>query len=152
VTDGRDFVQVYAMDDGWNAVKIQASLPREMTKEEVVRTVNEYGTAARHAKAAGFDGVEIHAANGYLPHQFLSPGTNHRTDAYGGSIEWRCRFLLEIIDAIKVSFEFLANPDLPERIQKGAVLNTPNQALFYSGGDERGYTDYPTLSELSKDA
>jgi N-ethylmaleimide reductase len=48
--------------------------------------------------------------------------------------------------------EFLANPDLPERIQKGAVLNTPNQAFFYSGGDERGYTDYPTLRELSKDA
>jgi N-ethylmaleimide reductase len=47
---------------------------------------------------------------------------------------------------------FLANPDLPERIQKGAVLNTPNQAFFYSGGDERGYTDYPTLRELSKDA
>ena len=70
-TDGRDVLQVYAMDDQWNAVKIGASLPREMTKEEIVQTIDAYGTAARNARAAGFDGVEIHAANGYLPHQFL---------------------------------------------------------------------------------
>ncbi len=59
-----------------------------------------YRKAAARAKAAGFDGVELHAANGYLPDQFLQDGSNKRTDAYGGSIENRSRFLLEVVEAI----------------------------------------------------
>jgi N-ethylmaleimide reductase len=62
--------------------------------------VADYVQAAKNAKAAGFDGVEIHSANGYLLDQFLEDKTNHRTDAYGGSIENRARLLLEVTDAV----------------------------------------------------
>lgn len=67
-----------------------------MSTEEVEATIQEYVQAAKNAITAGFDGVEIHAANGYLPNQFLNPASNTRTDDYGGSIEKRSRFVLEI--------------------------------------------------------
>lgn len=70
--------------------------PRAFTTEEVKSTINEYVAAAKKAIEAGFDGVELHAANGYLIEQFINPGTNIRTDEYGGTIENRSRFLLEI--------------------------------------------------------
>lgn len=73
--------------------------PRAMTLEEICSTIQDYEAAARAAKAAGFDGVEVHGANGYLPAQFLEDGPNKRTDAYGGPIENRARFLLEATDA-----------------------------------------------------
>lgn len=75
-------------------------IPREMTTEEVRSTVQDYATAAKNAIEAGFDGVEIHGANGYLIQQFLSTNVNLRTDEYGGSIENRSRFLLEIVEAV----------------------------------------------------
>lgn len=75
-------------------------IPRELTTEEVKATVQDYANAARYAIDAGFDGVEIHGANGYLIQQFLSTNVNLRTDEYGGSIENRSRFLLEIVEAI----------------------------------------------------
>lgn len=71
-------------------------VPRAFTKEEVKSTIQEYVVAAKNAIEAGFDGVELHAANGYLIEQFINPGTNTRNDEYGGSIENRSRFLLEI--------------------------------------------------------
>lgn len=74
--------------------------PRELTKNEVKQLVQKYKQAAKNAKAADFDGVELHAANGYLVDQFLQEKTNLRTDEYGGSIENRARFLLEITDAL----------------------------------------------------
>ncbi len=74
--------------------------PRALLTDEVKQIVQQYQSAAQNAKAAGFDGVEIHAANGYLIDQFLQDGTNHRTDEYGGPIENRARFLLEITDAV----------------------------------------------------
>ena len=74
--------------------------PRAMTTAEVAELPARYAHAARCALEAGFDGVEIHAANGYLLEQFLQTRTNQRTDAYGGSIENRCRVVLEITDAI----------------------------------------------------
>lgn len=78
--------------------------PREMTVEDIASTLEEYVQAANNAIVAGFDGIEIHAANGYLPNQFINATSNHRTDNYGGSIENRCRFVLElttkIVDAI----------------------------------------------------
>lgn len=70
--------------------------PRAFTTEEVKSTIQEYVQAAKNAVEAGFDGVELHSANGYLIEQFINPGTNVRTDEYGGSIENRGRFLLEI--------------------------------------------------------
>lgn len=73
--------------------------PRALETEEIAGIVAAYGQAARNAKAAGFDGVEIHGANGYLVEQFLQSRSNQRTDAYGGSIENRTRFLLEVTQA-----------------------------------------------------
>ncbi|MDD5362319.1 MAG: alkene reductase [Ignavibacteria bacterium] len=70
-------------------------VPEAFTKEEIVNTKKEYVDAALNAVEAGFDGVELHGANGYLLEQFLSPFSNQRTDEYGGSIENRCRFVIE---------------------------------------------------------
>jgi N-ethylmaleimide reductase len=219
------------------------SEPRALSLDEVKQAVDDYGTAAKNAIAAGFDGVEIHGANGYLIDQFLRDGTNTRTDEYGGSIENRVRFMKEVVDAavaaigndrvgirlspvtpsndisdsnpqplfdlavaelakrklaflhmiegatggprdivpgfdfqkLKTLFGgvyianngfdpasakeavaagradmvafgkwFISNPDLVERIKKGAPLNEPDKATFYGGG-EKGYTDYPAL-------
>ncbi len=74
--------------------------PRALETVEVSAVVEDYRRAAERAKAAGFDGVEIHAANGYLINQFLDSKTNHRTDQYGGSVENRYCFLKEIVEAI----------------------------------------------------
>lgn len=216
--------------------------PRALETEEIPGIVEDYAKAARNAMAAGFDGVEIHAANGYLIDQFLRDGTNKRTDRYGGSLENRMRLLREVTEAVireigpqkvgvrlspentfndisdidpqgtfnavadmlggygllylhvvegdfvtgerKLDYRelkdrfkgpymanggydlgrsvksvdqgdadlismgkpFLANPDLVERLRKGAPLNEPDQATFYGGGAE-GYTDYPFYKE-----
>ena len=74
--------------------------PREMTTGEIAETVQEFQLAARNAVRAGFDGVELHGANGYLFSQFFARSMNERTDQYGGSIENRSRFLFEVLDAV----------------------------------------------------
>jgi 2,4-dienoyl-CoA reductase-like NADH-dependent reductase (Old Yellow Enzyme family) len=74
-------------------------VPRALHTEEIARIVADYADAARKAMEAGFDGVEVHAANGYLIDQFLHDGSNKRRDAYGGAIENRARLLLEVVDA-----------------------------------------------------
>jgi N-ethylmaleimide reductase len=215
-------------------------LPRELRDEEIPGIIQGFRTAAQNAKAAGFDGIEIHAANGYLLDEFLRDGSNKRTGPYGGSIENRARLLMEVlhavtevwggdrvgvrisplnsfnsmadsnpiclvewlakklnefnlaylhvmrsdlfqvqkgdvltpiraqykgvlisnigytpeeaheaiangsVDAVAFGTAFLANPDLPTRILKGAPLNTPNPDTFYTPG-AAGYTDYPSL-------
>lgn len=75
------------------------SVPHALKLHEIPAVIDQYRQGAARAKAAGFDGVEIHGANGYLPDQFLQDETNHRTDEYGGPIENRARFLLEITQA-----------------------------------------------------
>lgn len=211
--------------------------PRALAREEIPAIVEAYRRGAENAQAAGFDGVEIHGANGYLLDQFLQDGSNHRTDDYGGSIENRARLHLEVTDAAisvwgadrvgmhlsprcdthsmgdsnpaatfgylarelgrrKLAFLFLresldeprlapqlksafggpvianedltfatanallargeadaaawgklfiANPDLPRRLQRGAPLNEPDRNTFYGRGPH-GYIDYPTLA------
>jgi N-ethylmaleimide reductase len=79
--------------------------PRALTLAEIKQTVADYGTAAANARTAGFDGVEVHAANGYLIDQFLRTGANHRTDAYGGSAANRARFLTDVIEAVTKAWE-----------------------------------------------
>jgi N-ethylmaleimide reductase len=74
--------------------------PRALTLEELPAIIEQYRSAAQRALDAGFDGVEIHAANGYLLDQFLRDGSNHRTDAYGGSLENRSRLLMEVAAAV----------------------------------------------------
>ena len=215
--------------------------PRALETSEIPGIIDQYRHAAACAREAGFDGVEIHAANGYLIDQFIRDGSNQRTDRYGGSLENRTRLLLEVVAAVgneighnkvgvrispinafndmsdsnsQVTFNhvtaelsglglaflhvvevsmtgeassdfdtgqlrerfdgiyianggydharaeqkvtsgiadlvafgipFLANPDLPERFRRNAPLNQADQSTFY-GGDEHGYTDYPTL-------
>jgi N-ethylmaleimide reductase len=81
---------------GW----LQPSPHRALEIREIPGVVEDYRKAAERAKAAGFDGVELHAGNGYLPDQFLQDGINKRTDMYGGSIENRSRFLLQVVEAM----------------------------------------------------
>ncbi|KVU53985.1 alkene reductase [Burkholderia ubonensis] len=89
-----------AGDDGSTPGFVQASTPRALTSDEIREIVNQYHTAARHAIDAGFDGVELHGANGYLVNQFIDSNANTRTDTYGGSIENRLRFLGEVARAL----------------------------------------------------
>jgi N-ethylmaleimide reductase len=88
--------RVVSTPNGW----IQPSPHRTLEKSEIPGIVEEYGKAVARAKAAGFDGVEVHAGNGYLIDQFLQDGSNKRTDEYGGSIENRARLLFEVIGAM----------------------------------------------------
>ncbi len=74
--------------------------PKEMSSAELFRAKEEYVIASKNAIEAGFDGVELHGANGYLLEQFISPISNQRTDNYGGSIENRCRFVIEVAEAV----------------------------------------------------
>ena len=216
--------------------------PREMTEDDIAQAITDFAAAATNAIAAGFDGVEIHGANGYLVHQFLAENSNTRTDGWGGDVDGRIRFAVEVAAAVSdaigahkvgirlspgvrfndiqdhhdlegtytalvakladlklgylhimeaadqreltltlraawnstlvlnpftgkeptdvdalalvedgtadiVSFGalFLANPDLPARLAVGGPFNAPDRASFY-GGDEAGYTDYPTVA------
>jgi N-ethylmaleimide reductase len=217
-------------------------IPRALEIEEIPAIIEGFKIAAMNAKKAGFDGVEVHGANGYLLDEFLRDGTNKRTDIYGGSIENRARLLLEVVDAVitvwgagrvavrisplnsfndmidsdpialtkyvgeqldqrKIAFldlmradllgiqqadilnaarqsfkgaiignmgyspeeavqnvkegvlegvafgrSYISNPDLVARIKAGAILTEPDQSTFY-GGDEKGYTDYPPMTE-----
>ena len=213
-------------------------VPRELGDDELPGIIEGFRLAARRAMAAGFDGVEVHGANGYLLDAFLRDGSNQRSGPYGGPVEHRARLLLEVLaavaeetslmglrlsplnsynamvdsdpigmttwlaqrlnalplaylhlmrgdflgqqqgdvltpvrqhyngvlvanmgytaaeataaiaagqlDAVAFGTGFLANPDLPERFRRGAPLNLPDPASFYSPGPA-GYTDYPTL-------
>ena len=76
------------------------AMPKEMTQEDINSTIATYAQAAKNAIAAGFDGVEIHGANGYLVDQFLQDTCNKRTDKYGGSVENRSRFAVEVTQAV----------------------------------------------------
>jgi N-ethylmaleimide reductase len=94
-----------AIDDGSKAMNadrqsVPFETPRALETSELPRIVTDYRKAAENAKAAGFDGVEVHGANGYLICQFLENRVNHRTDQYGGSIENRARLLLEVVEAV----------------------------------------------------
>ncbi|MFD9598012.1 NADH:flavin oxidoreductase/NADH oxidase [Kitasatospora sp. NPDC059973] len=93
---------------GWTPVAPSAvpfspahTTPEELTEEQIGDVVRQFADAARRALDAGFQVAEIHGAHGYLIHQFLSPHSNHRTDAYGGSFEGRIRFALEVVDAVR---------------------------------------------------
>lgn len=103
--DGALPVAPSAIAAGGNAftskfARVPHETPRPLEIEELSGIVTDYRKAAQNAKRAGFDGIEIHAANGYLLQQFLEDKTNRRTDAYGGSIENRTRLLFEVVDAV----------------------------------------------------
>ncbi|WP_329120628.1 alkene reductase [Streptomyces sp. NBC_01465] len=97
-----------------------AVVPREMTLDDISATVADFAAAARRAVDAGFAGVEVHSANGYLLHQFLSRNTNHRTDAYGGPVAARIRFTLEVVRAVA---EAIGPERVGVRIAPGVAVN-----------------------------
>lgn len=78
-----------------------AQTPRELTEEELIQVIKSFGTATKRAIQAGFDGVEIHGAHGFLIQNFLSPHYNHRTDQWGGSLENRLRFAMAVVDEVQ---------------------------------------------------
>jgi N-ethylmaleimide reductase len=94
--------------------------PRPLTVDEINATVDDYRKAAENAKAAGFSGVEVHGANGYLINQFLDATTNHREDQYGGSVENRFRFFREVLDAV---LEVWPPDQVGARISPNGVFN-----------------------------
>jgi N-ethylmaleimide reductase len=150
--------------------------PRAMSTEDIARLLKEFEFAAQNAKTAGFDGIEIHAANGYLLDQFLQDGTNQRTDQYGGSIENRIRLLDEVIETVSKVFPsdqigvrlspygtFNDIEDSDPIALFTALINKLNgYKLAYvhmieprstsSGGNDQVYEDAPVTSELFRAA
>jgi N-ethylmaleimide reductase len=150
--------------------------PKAMTAEDIARLLRDFELAAMNAKAAGFDGVEIHSANGYLLDQFLQDKTNQRTDGYGGLIENRMRLLGEVIESIsKVypsdrigvrlspygSFNDMADSD-PVALFTAVIQKLNGYHLAYvhmieprstsAGGNDQVNTEVPITSEMFRTA
>jgi 2,4-dienoyl-CoA reductase-like NADH-dependent reductase (Old Yellow Enzyme family) len=124
-------------------VAVSGSVPRELAAPEIRELVRAYVTAAARVKQAGFDMVELHGGTGYLLASFVSPRTNQRTDAYGGSLENRMRFPLEVLAAVRdavgpdfpVGYRFLADEWLPDGLK-------PAEALRLAAALEKGGAAY----------
>lgn len=150
-----------SLEEGWQTVapseipyKDGERTPHQLSVEEIKGLVQSFRDAAIRAINAGFDLIEIHAAHGYLLHQFLSPLSNNRTDEYGGSLENRSRFLLEVVDAVnevldenhplfvRISADEYAENgwNLKESIELAKILKTKNVDLIdvSSGGNIHG--------------
>ncbi|MGB0523749.1 MAG: alkene reductase [Flammeovirgaceae bacterium] len=124
--------EMYTDQEGMKAYPV----PKEMTKEDILAAQEEYVQAAKNAIAAGFDGIELHGANGYLIEQFINPASNQRTDEYGGSAENRNRFVVELAEKVvaaiggdKVGIRLSPygvfndmNPDYPELVPAYTAL------------------------------
>jgi 2,4-dienoyl-CoA reductase-like NADH-dependent reductase (Old Yellow Enzyme family) len=155
--------------------EVSKSPCKEMTLDEIQQIVEAFGQAARRAKEAGFDGVQIHAAHGYLLSQSLSPFFNRRTDAYGGPIENRARFLLEVLqrvrgttganfpllvkmncqDFIEGGLSFEDSVEVGEMLQKGGIDAIElSGGTFVSGklGPSRGRIDSEEKEAYFKDS
>jgi NADPH2 dehydrogenase len=126
-----------------------SSQPRAMTKDEIKEYVELFAQAARNAVEAGFDGVELHGANGYLLDEFTQDVSNQRDDEYGGSIENRIRFPLEVTEAVvaavgakKVGYKI--NPWGTEQGQlfESISLMTSRAHVYHRHGNEGSYTDF----------
>lgn len=107
--------------------------PHELTVAEIKQIVKDYGQAAKNAIEAGFDGVELHGANGYLPNQFLAESSNQRTDEYGGSVENRSRFVLEVMQELinAVGGDKVGIKISPLHPYAGIVLDNPAATFTY---------------------
>lgn len=115
----------------------ETSMPRALETDEVAKVVDQFRVAAANAVKAGFDGVELHGANGYLIDQFLRDGANTRTDRYGGSIENRVRFLLEVVDAVSAEIGAKRTGLRLSPVSPANGLSDSNpQALFNYAMDE----------------
>lgn len=133
---------IAAKGDMWTDAHAMQPMPapEAMTIDEIKQAVADYAQAVRNAREAGFDGVELHSANGYLPNQFLSPNSNQRTDAYGGPPENRIRFVLEVYDAMAAAWDA---GHVGVRISPAGTFNDIH--------DPEAATTYPLLAaELAK--
>ena len=131
-------------------------VPRALSLAEIAARVAAFGEAARQAQLAGFDGVEIHAANGFLIDQFLRDGSNRRSDAYGGSIPARARFLLEVVDA---AIEVFGRERVGVRVSPhfnvdGSHDSTPRETFGYVAAqlDRRGVAYLHLIEPVSTPA
>lgn len=120
INDDPGSIDPYAKLENGSYVKIAPTPSRAMTKDDIKQTVDDFAKAAENARKAGFDGVEIHAANGYLPNQFLCDRLNTREDEYGGSVENRARFITEVFDAIT---QYLPSSQVGIRFSPYAIYN-----------------------------
>lgn len=149
---GRQASEQFAHAQSWAPSAIpdpyhNTEIPHEMTIDEIHRTVSDFGDAAYRAKRAGFDGIEIHAAHGYMIPQFLSMYTNKRVDEYGGDLSNRMRFALEIVDDIRkkcgkdfiIGYRFSAD----ERVTGGLTIEDTKTIIQYV--DRQG-ADYFSVS------
>ncbi|MBW1602693.1 alkene reductase [Streptomyces sp. JJ66] len=117
-------------------------VPHELTGDDIASTVQDFANAARNAIEAGFDGVQIHAGNGFLLHQFLAENTNRRTDGYGGSVANRIRLTVEVTEAVA---EAIGNERTAVRVSPGNPYND-----IVEGDSEALYSALlPTLPELA---
>jgi N-ethylmaleimide reductase len=114
-----------ALIPGPDGVPRETAPPRALETSEIADVIGDYVTAARNARAAGFDGVELHCASGYLPMQFLSSNSNQRTDQYGGSVENRVRFVVETLQAMAAA---IGPGRVGFRICPGITLNGMDDA------------------------
>lgn len=119
----------------------------EATKEEIQKVVSDFAASALRCQKAGVDGVEIHAAHGYLINTFLSPSTNHRTDEYGGIIENRARLLFEIYDAIRQACgtHFIIGVKFPYSDRNNSSI-TPQESLYVCQELEKKGIDFIEIS------
>lgn len=110
----------------------QHSMPKELTIPEIQQIVQDFAQAAHNAIAAGFDGVELHGANGYLIEQFIDSQTNHRTDKYGGSLENRLRFLKEVTTAVAeaIGADKVGVRQAPLTTLMGAIDDRPEETYI----------------------
>ncbi len=122
-------------------------VPHVMTAEEVQELVRGYGESAANVQQAGYDGVEIHSAHGYLPQQFIDPSVNDRTDQYGGSLENRARFLVEVLQEIRdrcgSSFGLGVQLNAYDGTASGLNPDLAGEVVEYVSG--LGFLDYATL-------
>jgi NADPH2 dehydrogenase len=109
-------------------------VPTAMSESDIGEAIGEFVAAARRAEAAGFDGVELHAAHGYLLHQFLSPLSNRREDAYGGTVQRRARLLGEVLQAVRScvrsSFCVTVRVSASDYVDGGLAPQTVSEALL----------------------
>ncbi|WP_255950866.1 NADH:flavin oxidoreductase/NADH oxidase [Streptomyces odontomachi] len=129
---------------GWRPVGPSAlpfssasTVPEELTGEQIDGIVRQFADAARRALDAGFQVAEVHGAHGYLIHQFLSPHSNHRTDAYGGSFEGRIRFALEVVDAVRAVW--------PEELPVFFRISATDWLTENPADDREGWTSQDTV-------